>query len=263
MMKRMMVLVAALLSPGALSAQQDLGGTYIDWGTVGVAVYPDTVLGMQLIMTARRFDIGSLSHDARGGYDPDSVFAWVNAAARMLQPATAPSGPDAILVSPVLRSSCGDSLRLFRRAKGTKWRQDVILSLTVARPREDHFGVQAKVSEVRALLDELVRQASLSAMHPETGVALQREPPPDSFPALLRGGAVFSSASWGGGVVVVEYRIDSTGHVDMDSIHPLFRSRPDLMDPTREWLHKILFTPAIRGGRPVPFTVRQVLNFGP
>lgn len=262
-MKRMAIFMAALLFPAALSAQHELGGTYLDWGTVGVAVYPDTTRGMQLVMAARRFDIGSLRHDARGGYDPDSVYTWVNAAAGMLQPATAPSGPDAVLVSPVLCSNYGDSLRLFRRAKGTKWEPNVILSLTVTRPREDHFGVQAKVSEVRTLLDAMVRQASLSAMHPDIGMGLQREPPPDSFPRILHGGAVFGTATWGRGMVIVEYQIDTTGHVDMNSVHPVFSSRADLVDPARELVHKILFSPAMRDGRPVPFRVRQLLTFGP
>ena len=261
-MKRWMLSLAVLLVPAALSAQQDRTGTYLDWGTVGVAVYPDTEYGLQLHMAARRFDIGSLSHDAGGGYDPDSVYAWVNAAAQVLHPVGRPSSPDAVLMTPVLRSSCGDSLRLLRRAKGTKWGSDLVLAFDVARPREDHFGVQARGAEVSTLLDALIRQASLSAIRPDSAAMADHEPPPDTWPSVQELGHSFD-LRWHGGVVVVQYRVDSTGHAEMGTVHPVFSSSDDLTDATRALLRTTLFVPATRNGHPVAATIRQTINFGP
>lgn len=261
-MKRWMVVLAALLAPQAVAAQQPLGGVFLDWGTVGVAIYPDTVDGLQLHMAASGFAIGSPTHDAGGGYDPDSVFAWVNAAAQVLHPARPPSNPDAVLATPILRSSCGDSLRLFRRAKGTKWGPDFILSFGVARPRQDHFGVKVKTTEANALIDALFRQASLSAIHPDSGMMEKQEAPPDLLPTVQRQGTVFSGP-WKRGLVIVDFRIDSTGHPEMDTVLPVYTSSADMIDAAREMVRKTLFTPAMRGGHPVALTVRQAINFGP
>lgn len=261
-MKRWMIALTLFLLPGALSAQQDRTGTYLDWGTVGVAIYPDTEFGLQLRMAARRFDIGSLSHDAGGGYEPDSIYAWVNAAAQVLHPASRPSSPDAVLMTPVLRSTCGDSLRLLRRAKGNKWGSDLVLSFDVVRPRGDHFGVQAKGPEVSALLDALIHQASLSAIRPDTAATADREPPPDTWPSVRELGREFGLRLHGG-IVVVQYRVDSTGHAEMGTLHPVFSSSDDLTDATRMLLRKTLFFPATRNGHPVAATIRQTVNFGP
>ena len=64
-----------------------------------------------------------------------------------------------------------------------------------------------------------------------------------------------------GGRVVVEFRIDSTGVVDQESLRVVESGGPAFADAVRRVLPRLRFVPGLLNERPVAVTVRQPFLF--
>jgi TonB family protein len=63
------------------------------------------------------------------------------------------------------------------------------------------------------------------------------------------------------GQVVVEFAVDTTGHADSTTFRVVQTTHPEFAEAVREALPKMLFTPAVAGGRRVRQLVRLPMKF--
>jgi protein TonB len=79
---------------------------------------------------------------------------------------------------------------------------------------------------------------------------------PQRFPAALASTGI-------GGRVVLEFVIDTTGHVDQGSYKIISTPHPAFANAAKEMLSKTVFRPGRMRGQPVNVMVRQAINFNP
>ncbi|HVO35993.1 MAG TPA: M56 family metallopeptidase, partial [Gemmatimonadales bacterium] len=78
--------------------------------------------------------------------------------------------------------------------------------------------------------------------------------PAPRYPELLRAAGV-------DGRVLVEFIVDTTGHVEPGSVRILSSARPEFEAPTREAIVASTFRPGMVQGRPVPVLITQPVNY--
>ncbi len=269
-MRRLFLLLIALALPGTLSAQHRLG-TRLDWGTVEVLLYPSTDRGLQVSFWTTGQAGVQRGRGLAGGFEPESVFAWINAADQVIHPVVRPSGPTVVLSTRVLRSASGDSIRIFRRAKKDHWEDRVILALDERGNGADRFAIRARPAEATALIEGMQREAGLSGYDKDSvaaSVARTDSLPMlqgrvDTPPALVEVGPRSYPDRSISGKVFLEFFIREDGAVEPSSIHAIFADDDRLVDPARTMVAASRFTPALANGRPVGVTVRQAVNFIP
>ena len=269
-MRRLTLLLIALALPAALSAQKRIG-TRLDWGTVEVLLYPSPDRGVQISFWTTGEAGVHRGRGLAGGFEPESVYAWINAADRVIHPIARPSGPASILTTPVLRSACGDSIRIMRRAKGDHWEDRVIVALNQQGSGGDHFAIRARPAETTALLEGMQSEAGLSGYNPDSVAASVAQN--DSLPAfrgrvdtpvtLVQAGPASYPDRTIRGRVFLEYFVRVDGSVEPASVHAIAADDDRLVDPARSMIIASRFTPAKIGGRPVGMTVRQSINYTP
>jgi hypothetical protein len=269
-MRRLLPLLLVLALPGTLSAQHRLG-TWLDWGTVEVLLYPSSDHGLQVSFWTTGQAGVQRGRGVAGGFEPESVFAWINAADRVIHPVARPSGPTVVLATPALRSASGDSIQMFRRAKGGRWEDRVIVALDERGNGADHFAIRARPAETTALIEGMLREAGLSGYDKDSvaaSVARTDSLPMlqgrvDTPPALVEAGPQSYPDQSIRGRVLLEYFVREDGTVEASSIHAIIADDDRLVDPARTMVAASRFTSALLNGRPVGITVRQAVNFIP
>jgi hypothetical protein len=269
-MRRLLLLLLALSLPGMLSAQHRLG-TRLDWGTVEVLLYPSSNRGVQVSFWTTGQAGVQRGRGVAGGFEPESVFAWINAADRVIHPVARPSGPAVVLATPALRSASGDSIRIFRRAKGDQWEDRVIVALDEKGSGAEHFAIRARPSETTDLIKGMQHEAGLSGYDRDSaaaGVALTDSLPMlqgrvDTPAALVEAGPPSYPDRSIRGRVLLEFVIREDGAPEPSSIHAITADDDRLVEPARTMVIASRFTPALVNGRPVRVTVRQGINFSP
>jgi hypothetical protein len=123
-----LVVSLALLIPRLLPAQT-APATFMDWGRVSSSIYSDPVMGVQLwIGTSLRSGAGD-SRYASVSFAPDTVLAWADAAAVVIDPTAPPRDSTRVLATPPLPTLKRGSVRLLRRSAGAAWEDRVIISV--------------------------------------------------------------------------------------------------------------------------------------
>lgn len=269
-MRQLFLVLLALSLPGTLSAQHRLG-TRLDWGTVEVLLYPSSDRGLQVSFWTTGQAGVQRGRGVTGGFEPENVHAWVNAADQVIHPVARPSGPTVVLATPVLRSASGDSIRIFRRAKGDHWEDRIIVALDERRGGADHFAIRARPREITALIEGMQREAGLSGYDRDSvaaSVARADSLPMlqgsvDTPPSLVRAGRPYYPDRSIKGRVLLEFILREDGTVEPSSIHAISADDDRLVDPARTMLMDSEYTPALVNGRRVGVIVRQAFNFIP
>lgn len=258
----------AIVALPELGAAQDSFGSRLDWGTVVVNVYPDAFTGMHLTAGTTEHTRSIRHHGLSGGFEPESVFAWLNSAERVLAPIAPPSGPDVVLVTPALRSLAGDSVRLLRRPNGSGWDRRIAVLIDRPAPDSEHFDIMAREGEIRALFTALQREAGLSGYVADsaasaTATAQEEFVRATEAPTLVRAGrAIYPDRSLRGRVTLA-FVIDSSGLVDRTTIRAIYGDHLRMIEWAKQMVGESRFTPARFQGRPVRITVQQSVNYSP
>jgi hypothetical protein len=264
--KRLLLLL--LLAPTLLPAQDRIG-TRLNWSTVEVLLYPSRSLGMQLSLATTRRGGPRPTRRLSGGFHPDSVFDWIDHAARILEPSAPPSGPDVVLLSPVLRSACGDSIRLMRRPNGGQWDRRIALLVDEAGTAGEHFDVLTGPPEIGALLAGLQREAGLSGYDADTvaRALADRSPgdsiPVDDIPAVLSPGPMRYPDRSKGGKIIFTFIVGADGVADTSSIRPIYSDHAVFVEWVKPLIAGTRFTPGRLRGQPVAVLVQQTVNYMP
>lgn len=246
-------LAALLAGPGSLAGQA--GTVRYRMQLVDLVMVADTSYGLQvLVQPAER----TVAEGTAGAlvwlqFHPDSVLAWLNAAAAILR-FPAPGGPvEAIQWSPTLRPLTGSGGFLLgrQRKKGTlqkaRW-----LAVADSAP-----GWQAEIAaaEADSVLRLFLALGARARMDSSAG-SVDRVDRPATIEQQQRPGS-----RGGRGLVAVQYVVDATGRVEPASISVLLASSPRLDTEARELLLASRFTPARLGGDAVRQVRRQVLRW--
>jgi hypothetical protein len=264
--KRLLLLL--LLAPTLLPAQDRIG-TRLTWSTVEVLLYPSPSLGMQLSLVTNRRAAPQPTRSLSGGFHPDSVFDWINRAARILEPPAPPTGPDVMLLSPVLRSACGDSIRLMRRAKGDHWDRQVVLLLDEAGSAGEHFDVLTGPPEITALLAGMQRESGLSGYDADTVARFLAyrsagdSIPVDDVPRVLSPGPMRYPDRSIGGKIVFTFIVGADGVADTASIRPIYSDHAVFVEWVKPLIAGTRFAPGRLRGQPVAVLVQQTVNYMP
>ena len=267
-MRYLVLSVLALVALPELGVAQDAFGSRLDWGTVVVNIYPDAFTGMHLSAGTIEHTRAMKHHGISGGFEPESVFAWLNIAERVLAPIAPPSGPDVILVTPALRSLAGDSVRLLRRPKGNGWDRRIAVLIDRPAPDSEHFDIMARAGEIRALFTALQREAGLSGYVRDSAASAMATAQEEwvratEAPTLVRAGrAIYPDRSLRG-MVTLTFVIDSTGLVDRTTIRAIYGDHLKLIDWAKQMVGESRFTPACFRGQPVRITVQQSVHYSP
>lgn len=272
-MRSLVVAVALLASQfvptrAARAQGDDRIGTRFTWGGVDVNIYPHPESGVHLAASTTSRTRGlARPHGFRAGFDPESVYTWLNAAPAVLAPTRPPSGPDAILVTPVLRSSDGDSLRLIRRAEGARWAGKVAVVMDErAGPGADHLDILAAPADVETFLRGMQREAGLSGFVPgraafDTAGVLTADTKIDEVPRVVKVGDIVHPQHGRSGYVITEFVIDTSGHPDLESFVVIFADPGSFAPSARQLISGTIFRPGQIDGKPVAVLVRQAINF--
>lgn len=269
-MRRLLLLLVFLACPTMLVAQKRIG-TRLDWGTVEVLLYPSPDRGLQLSFWTTSQAGVQRGRGVTGGFEPESVYAWINAADKVIHPVAHPSGPTVVLATPVLRSASGDSIRMVRRAKGDHWEDRVIVALDEGSTGSDHFAIRARPGETAALIEGMQREAELSGYDKDSVAASVARNDSgavfrgrvDTPATLLQAGPPSYPDRGVRGRVLLEYFVRVDGSVEPASIHAISADDDRLVEPARAMILGSRYTPAKADGRPVGVTVRQAINFTP
>lgn len=266
MMRQLLICIAALLLPTQLLAQDGIG-TRLDWGTVEVLIFPDPYTGMHLLASTTATSRDSKHHGISGGFEPESVFAWINNANRVLAPIDPPSGPDVVLLTPVLRSYAGDSLRLLRRPKGTGWDAKLVVLVDRPGPDSEHFDVLATEDNIRTLLVGLQQQAGLSGFDADSARVATDSVKLDVLeadaPTLIHPGTMRYPDRRLEGRVTMVFVIDTSGRVDMNTARPIFADHAVMAEWAKALIAGSRFRPGRIHGQPVRVRVQQSINYSP
>ena len=273
MRKVAILAVVALVGATRLNAQAgDRIGTHIDWGNVSVDLYPTHARGLHVAVEAEAESRGPIvMHGMHGGFVPESVLAWLNSAAVIVTPPARPHDKTEALLTPVLVSSTGDSLRLMRRSKGTKWEKRVVVMVDGPQARRERFDIAVLPGEATSLLQGLQREALLSgydadsvATGPDsTAGGVYEEANIDDAPRVLSIGPMHYPEPRRPGRVVIEFVIDELGHPDPASLHIVSADDLRFIESARQMILGTRFSPGRVHGVPVRVKVRQTINFAP
>lgn len=262
-----LAITAALLVPQVLPAQT-AAATFMDWGRVSSSVYSDPVMGVQLWIGTSLRASGADSRSASESFDPDSVDAWANSAAAVVDPAVPPRDPSRILATPPLRSLRRGSLQVFRRAAGATWEDRVIISIEpsdASRP----LNIAARPEEARQFLRALFSHAIGSRLAPDwESVARAKARTNCASDSLLAPAALLSSgtqdypaAAPASGRTLIEFVIRADGSVDRGSIVALATTDPVFVAPSIALVAESQFRAATCRGVPMATVARQSVNY--
>jgi len=261
--------VSCMVATGLAAQAQnsDRLGSWLDWGTVKVGLYPTAQFGMQLTVSTDVEALFRPMHGMSGGFDPDSVLDWLNYADRVVHPSAPPTSPDAALLTPVLRSWSGDSIRFLRRAKGRKWDPHMAVMVDIPGPHPDRFDLLVVPSQAVDLMAALQREAMVSGFNADSALAVRTRAVPeeaDQPPVLIdRGPMSAMSVSGLRGRVVLRFIVDTNGHADPASVETLMADHMALAQQATAAVLGERFTPGKLQGRPVAVMVMQRINFSP
>ena len=239
-----------------------------------VLLYPDATHGMQLSVRTVPGDRSTRNNAVQargvgGGFDPDSVFTWINVAAKVMRPGTDPSGPEMVLLTPTLRSAGGDSIRLMRRPDGAHWARKTTILIDEAGPEGDHFDVLVEPRMVQQLLQGLQREAALSGFNADSVAAELADTTHLEFlaagdvPSLLRMGKAEYPDRTTRGMIIMHFVIDANGSPDLTTLRTIYADHPVFESWARQILAGTLYAPGRLRGQPVDVLVQQAINFTP
>lgn len=253
----LLLLLLFLPDPGPLLSQPAARPTRVRLRLVDLSLVPDTTYGLQLLLQPAP---GTVAEGTAGAlvwlrFDPDTVFAWLNSAAAILQ-VPAPGGPvHAIQWSPTLRplDRRGGFLLGRERSKGilrkARW-------LAVAADSTPGWQAELAASEADSLLRLFLALAPHSRVD-TSEVAVPDQAHVDEPVTILQQ----SHAPSGGarGSVAVQYVVDRDGRAEMESLSVLLASSDRLASDAREMIRTARFTPARKHGQPVRQLVQQLI----
>jgi hypothetical protein len=262
-----LVVSLALLIPRLLPAQT-APATFMDWGRVSSSVYADPVMGVQLwIGTSLRSGAGD-SRYASVSFAPDTVLAWADAAAVVIDPTAPPRDSTRVLATPPLPTLKRGSVRLLRRSAGAAWEDRVIISVEPgdsSRP----LNIAALPEEARTFLHALYDHAIDSRLAPDwesiarakgrTNCAADSLVVPASL--LTSGPQAFPATAPAAGRVLIEFVIRADGAVDRGSIVALAATDPIFVAPSESLVVQSRFRPATCRGTPMAVVARQSVNY--
>jgi hypothetical protein len=262
-----LLVATALLVPRLLPAQT-APATFMDWGRVSSSVYSDPVMGVQLWIGTSLRASGAHSRYASVSFAPDTLLAWADAAAVVIDPTAPPRDSTRILATPPLATLRKGSLRLLRRPSGTIWEDRVIISVEPgdsSRP----LNIAALPEEARAFLHALYDHAIESRLAPDWESIARAKGrsncAADSLlvPATLvtSGPQAYPATAPRAGRALIEFVIRADGGVDRGSIVALAATDPVFVAPSVDLVVQSRFRPATCQGVPLAVVARQSVNY--
>ena len=262
----LLILTVCTVAPTASAQSSGSSGTLLEWPEVTLLIYPREVTGMHLdVQAPTRLTGLRQPHGYRAFFDPERVFTWLNQAQLVVRPAQPPTGPEAVLVTPVLKSYDGDSLRLIRRAEGAEWSSRIAVLLD---SRDDHFDLLMRASEIPGLLRAMQKEAGLSTYDGETVAempARARGERQDSVttPQFVRI-PVSDGQSGPFGSAVLEFVVGVNGKVDLASVTTIASTSAMFTQWARRMVIESTYLPGrTAAGEPVAVLVRQTVRHAP
>jgi hypothetical protein len=244
---------------GPLQSQGFRRVALVSFESLDVGVVSDTIAGLQVFATtkANRHHPYTRQRFSWLRFDPSHVQAWLPAAQATLSAAPSASESGLAVWTLPIRHIIDEygSMAVGRNyadgsGSSTYW---LLISDSASR-----WQVEIGRAEVDSLFRLLALLAPLSRLDSTLPGGRLRDTV--DTPVTFRGRLRLKRQPEMGSVVV-QYVVGVNGRADPQSVLVLLASNKRLVDPARRAIHRFRFTPATRGGKPVPQLITHPLVF--
>lgn len=263
-----LALICLFLVPRPTLAQTEPPGVLFSWGTINLALAPDTAEGLRLLSATTPRAGPAVGERSFGvSFIPDSAERWAVAAESLL--AHAPDTGWTATTALLGHGGSGILLALHRQRAGGEVERILVF---IGRGNKAVFRVTLTgntASEFVRGMREQALQARWVPPRPKvdsTGLAtavdtsaVQRPPsflrgPALTYPEVLRQQGLT-------GAVWARFILDTAGHPDLSTLRVIYSNSPEFSAAVRTWAKGARFEPAAINGRPIRALVEMPFTF--
>jgi len=264
-LSRAVLLIAAGAGARPTQAQEVIpGGTWFDWQGLDVRIFPDSLAGVELIVSQ-----GPQSKPFRAHLEPAETRDWKVANDSVLL-ATNPAAGDTskVLAGPTLQDDGRFKMALGRLRSGSAWSPQVRWYLEDTE-RLGPLVVEIGSNQARDLLEGLDRAGQVSGLdtsYHECGLPSGTTPQdsvthPRVEKASLPDYPHDFQAKGVGGEVWLRFVVRPDGSPDPASIVVLWATAHEFGESARKAMTKSRFRPATQGGVPISCRITQSIKY--
>lgn len=252
-------------------AQGEGVGTWFDWSPVGVVADGDSAHGIRLWAVNATNKV--VIHDDETfseRFTPDAMEAWLESVDQLMSvPSLAPDSIRSDIATPILDDGHGGGVRLLRVHKKHKWDASPIITF-IGDSGRGGFSIKLSFAEAQDLVAGLrwfsgrVRHIPPDSLPPDV-VSCASGDTLDSPPAVLHKTVGPLPSEYrrlrGPGRALMRFVIDTTGHVDAETIRTIFATDPKMEALAHVLLLRETFKPGFLHGHAVKVEADQTVVF--